>query len=1102
MPLSPVIEKLVEKAIIDGSFEKPLDFEDVCNRLMKRIPEYESLRTSKLDPYSSAPSKSADAYIYLEDKRKWIYFEYTTSSRERIRRYVKELVKRKYYMEKVGQIQELVLVFSQSLRSEQRHELKNHVETQLQCSCHIFDSHDLVSIFEESAVDLVEPLLGIECRPKWFVSLEDAVNELNNRYIAFPKLETFRESNLYKDENLTKIVAAQIYEHRGSCLLTGRWGSGKTIFALTLGFELQIKNNFLVYYLDLNKLIGYNEGVIISEILNKSLLPFHHRQVLFIIDNAHVFSKASYQFAQWGIKEKANVLLVSRPIPKEMCDENQYFPRFFESFIEEIPATESEELLEDQNSVDEDVSLSEYRPPCFMIRPSLAIIRWLVNQRLRMLGEKYEYDDNDLAVLGERVGHNLTLLTLLLNHWNPRFGAISETNIDPIYDTLLKRFQLDKFPEIYMLAALNHFDCPADLDVLFQTLERKSAFVSTFLTDGGEAYGVVLKRRKRAFGINCAEAKLICETGLYFKEISLCDSNKRMPASFTELLKILLVRYASRKPSNPYEMLRSLRWAAFEAKVFKGVQQEESIVEILSTILICPEFMDYIRDVILPNSLSMLGLGNIARLYKYVGMQNEHHSKVLCNEVVKKGIIRYESLWLEKYPSYEHWFTWREFFAWRHLNNLNQKLASFFLQQFDYDKLCSHGKNSLRGLSNLFLMAARTKWLKVKVEDDLEDLFGNPEEFDENFYKLKEANICFFIRHAGLLGDSSVKYLSSYIPPKRMAQVAKGLLKLSSQLFYIVFRFMGINYSRDFAGEFKSDEIYDLVYGQNLGDINFPVSDSLYRRFLENDLTPKVLTSDLHESQLFLRNLSLHGFKARHCAWTSETFKNEKLKKAIITKIIHEKPPLIDIAFFSLNLATLDPQTAADYVDQMTGLDLSEIIAGASLSDLGLFILSIWTAGAFSALEFVKVDLLRGMIKTNIMQSSIPDLLGIGGIISLLNLDFQIQMTFEELADRIGCYFARFQSAITEEGLELRRQNRALRLALNLEGVKYLGGSISHSVISRYIDKDFFSKMLTDAKEQIKRDARTLMSDALGRLPEAAERKVELLKRALAWLEE
>ena len=1102
MSLSPQVEKLIEKAIVEGLFQKSLDFEDVCNRLMKRLPKYKSLRSGKIDPYSPAPRESPDAYIFLEGEHKWIYFEYTTTDRKHIGSYVRKLIQRDYYRKNAGRIQELVLVFSQPLRVEERRDFKSLVETQLQCSCQFFDSQDLVGIFKENAVDLVEPLLGIKCHPKWFRSLEDAVNELNGRYIAFPRLEEFLNGNLYIDENLAQMVAARICECKGPSLLTGRWGLGKTIFTLALGFRLQRENDFSVYYLDLGDHIGRDQRGVISEVFNKSLLPFHHSQVLFIIDNANMFPQTCYQFAQWAIREKANVLLVSRPVSTEMCDEKQYFPGLFETFIAKVPVLDSEEFSEESDLVNEGTSVSG-QPPCFIIRPTLTTVRWMVNRRLCELGEGYEYTDNDLATLSESIGYNLTLLALRLNYWDPKSGPLSESPMEPIYNVLAKRFHLDSFPELYLLAALNYFDCPANLNIIFPNSERYSAFASTFLSEGGEARGLVLIRRKRVFGINSAEAELICNAGLHFKEKSLCDSTGRIPTSVAELLKILIVRYASQKPANPYEMMRFLRWAAFEAREFEGPQKEETVKEILSSVLTCPEFTDYLRDIILPDSLSMLGLGNIARLYNYLGLPRHHYSTVLSSEVLQKGIIRYENLWRDIYPDQEHWFTWREFFAWKHLNRLDKELAYLFLEQFEYDRLRSHGKNSLQGLSNLFLMAARTKWLKQKVQADLENLFGNPKDFAENFYRLREVNICFLIRHASLLGESSLSYLANYIPPKRMAQVAKGLPKLTDRLFYTLSRYMEFNYTQDFMSEFDTDEIYKLVYARNLAAINFPLSDDLYQRFLKNDLTRKVITSSFQEIQLFLRNLSLHGFRDHHRTLTAKKFQHEELKTAIITKMVQEKPPLSDIAFFLLNLGALNPQATEDYISRMLDIDISDIVMNSTLSTLALFLLSIWTAGSFSPLDFVSDDVIQRTINEKATLTSLFDLIPIGGIASLLRLKLSMSLTFnEQSAERIGYYLTRLQYFIPEDDIGRRLQIRALRIALNLEGVRFFSGSIPHSVISLYLDKASILEMLTTAKDQIIRDAKITLSGAMDRLPVAAERKVELFQSVLAWLVE
>ncbi|MCX5644927.1 MAG: hypothetical protein NTZ17_09625 [Phycisphaerae bacterium] len=543
------------------------------------------------------------------DDDKLICFEYTTRETGYIEGYLKRTFHDTYYRQNAHRIQQVVLVSNRTVEENLKSTCSGLAKTCLQCVCRTLDRQDLVVLLSDYP-HLINQLLDVGWRPKWFKSPEDAVHELNSARLVFPSLADLCEGRVYADEELLGTVVRRVCEHDGPTLLTGRWGSGKTVFALATALKLQKERGFTAYYLDLGECIGRHQQKLTSELFNESLKPFYNPEVVFVIDNAHVFPHVAYRIAEWASREKANVLLVSRPISREMCDEGQDFLEFFRSYGLKRVAEEDDSIEDDANAPESHSS--------FLVHPTMAIIRWLVDRRLKEVGESREYTDREVASLYTRLGHNLTLLVLHLRNWSPRSGDIWEPNLEPVFRKLRKRFCLDKFPEIYLLSALNHFDCSADTNVVFQSTESRVRFESDFFSEGGQATGLLFQRKTLLFGINPGEARLICEAGLLAKERSLQDEKGRLPHSISEMLRTLVTRYASCKPANPYEMLRALRWAAVEAKESGDADEEEEIVETLVSVLGCAQFAEYLREIILPQKLSMLGLGNIARLCRYV----------------------------------------------------------------------------------------------------------------------------------------------------------------------------------------------------------------------------------------------------------------------------------------------------------------------------------------------------------------------------------------------------------------------------------------------------------------------------------------------------
>ena len=1096
MPLSPAIENNIRKALIDQTFSSHLDFEDVCNQLLRRLPQYRGLRTSKLHPFRNATGKMPDAYIYLEDEDKWIVFEYTTTDRPNIRKYVKKLVKRNYLTMLKGRIKELILIFSHSLEMNETVQYKGELGTNLQCESLVFDNQDLTDLFTKYAVDLIQPILGVKCHPKWFQTIEDSIEELSSRYISFPTQEDFTTEGIYLNKELLQVIESRICRVLGPTLLTGRWGSGKTVFALSLGYLLKQNYQFSVYYIDLGAHVGRDERTIISEVTKKALGRLNNPDVVFIIDNAHFFPRASYRFAQWALKEMSNVLLVSRPVPKEMCDERQYFPELFS--VPEVDTCESDGIEGTGNSSDNKILMGVLNTQSkFTIRPHLGIITAMINRRLKELQSDYRISDSDILKTRDGFANNLTLLAIALSKWAPDSGPIYQTDLAPVYGTLMRRFQINRFPEMLLLAALNYFDCPADVNVVFDTPEKLSEFLSVFFSVGGEAQGLLIKRGKRISGIHSAEAKLICEAGLFNQEICIRDGENRMPSSIYELLKLMILRYAARRPANPYELLRALRWTAFEARLCAELREEEEVADILSSVIRCPEFNDYLISAILPNSLSMVGMGNIARLYNYLRLPRQYYSKVFSECVIERGIKRYEQQWCTTHPDLDHFFTWREFFAWRHLMNLDASISSFFLTQFDYSRLLSYGSFSLRGLSNVLFMAGHTEWLRKKLISDIQKLFGNSEEFGRKIMKANEVQLVFLIRNATLVGDSAINCFSTCLPAKSLSDVVKQLPKCSGNIFHSIYRYMPNEYYKEFSEEFNENEIYHFVYHNKLSEIHIATSDRLFQRFLAHDFVPKVTNATFPEIQGFLRNLCFHGFNERQRKWAGDAFWNDKVKNLILNMLTHDNHSLSHISYFIRHTALLDPALAKYYLDDLSELGFTDIINAADLFDVSQYIFSIWLSGIVSVADIFEQHINQAWINRKIGNSTIRDFLSMGGLMKILEFKLSIPVQCADLGDRIGRYLGSLQCEIGGDDVDTNIQNRALNLALNLHGLSYLGGIFTEPLVLQYFDLSSAFFILNKVKDEITRKVQTNMTIAFDKLPVVSGRKVQLIQGAL-----
>jgi hypothetical protein len=1083
MALAAPVEKAIQSALTSGQFAHQVDFEDVCNRVLRRVkPDFQSLRSSKNDPNKPARALRPDAYAFLEGSDRYIYFEYTErADKSKLQEDITGIPHRGYYHPIKNNLAEVVVISSQSLRPDEKHLFREILSGGLGANSSVYDVSDLVTWFSELAPDLVEPLLGIPCRPKWFRPLNEATEDLAARFIGFPDVASFKTGNLIT-EGLLQLIVNHFQAKRGPFLLSGRWGTGKTVAALSVGWTLHEHNGFTTYYLDLNDRLETDDRKGLA-LIRESLPKFRHSEVLFIVDNAHQMPVLSYGITRWAKENSANVLLVSRPVAEDMCDENQYFPKLLEA----VPSAR-DQLEAGLEADPEDAELPSRIQSIVEVRSNLENIKSLVANHVRNNGLAQMPSEEELIEFGELIDHNLTLLVVLLRGWDPTRESITALRLAGIFAILQKKFALDEFPEVYSLAALNHIDCPADLDVLFPEATRKTAFVADTRLSG-----ILRTRRNHVFGINAAEAKLIIQAGLHNNVPILRAPNGRVFATVEEAQTTLLVQYASATPANPYGLLRSLRWAAYEARQFdRGT--EDNVREMLYAVLTCTPFASYLREVILPTRLSMVALGNVARLCSYAALEPLHSSQIITTEALEAGVQNRRTAWTERHPELEAFFTWRDFFAWRHLENLDARLATHFLSQFPYTALQSYGKHSISGLSNLLQMAAHTNWLKPLVLRDLADIVGDVAMFQQRLSKLAEIGICFLIRNAALI--SKEDYISELAPPEIMASIVKGRPNLNGRIFTFISRFMGPIYSRQFLGFFSLDQVYRSTFGRPLGKITSFVSEELFRRFVTTELQSRLILSEFKDIQLFLRNLCLFGFRRQQITIVAELLRKEEVAQEIAPKMKQRQTLIEEIAFFFLHLDTIATDLPEKYLTRALKFGLGDTVLSGSLGEVGLFLLSAWIAGPLELGAIVNAGKLRVKIIRESRIASTGDLAAIAGATHLFALPVTFAHKSQGSLASIARLLRRFNILIeaTPENQDVRV--RAYRLALAIVGISHLYPAEAKGLLSEHLDKTALLKVLNEVLAESESANRTMMAEALRRAFLNTSRKEKLLREA------
>ncbi len=1095
MPVPRNIELAVQSALVSGVFAEGYDFEDVCTRLLKRVhPVFTSIRSTKTTPYNWASRGRPDAYALLDD-HKWIYFEYTRlAEKPRLVAYVTKLPKRAYYRGAPSWLAKLVLVSSLILTPGEKETLSRSLAEVLMCSVAINDLADLVSWFCDTAPELISLLLNIECSPKWFSPLSKAIDDITLTQAGFPTLADFNYDKLSVDAHQSKILVDHFTSHGGPFFLSGRWGVGKTVLALYVGVYLEKHAELTPFYIDLKDHIGTDKRKVCSTLIKHSLPSFTHPKVLFIIDNAHQIPFASYAVVQWAKSRGVNVLLISRIISEDMCDENEYFPRLFGKNDHAITSEGDSSPEDSQSGAEDEDGIVPPNQTSLELVPDIGTIRRIVATHLSTIQATGGLSDQDLIHLSERIGYNLTLLRLLLARWNPTLESLFAVPVEAVLETLGRRFGARDYPEIYMLAALSYLDCPCDVNVLLPNPDRRTQF----LTDP-RLSGLIGTRSNRAFGISAAEGCLLIQAGLRSKAAILCTDDGRLPDTFDAALNTLVTRYAKTRPLNPYELLKHIRWAAREAQIDYDARSEEQMVEIMSNVLSSPEFTSYLRFVVLPSGKSLLGLGNIARVFHDTGIKKAVWSSVLTGETIDLAMQAVRTGWVERrggggpLP-----FTSRGVFVWRQLAKLDPRLGSQFLSQFSYLLLLNYGLSSLRALSSLLWMASEVQWLGDRLTDDMRTVLQQLSCSLEETKSLSEVQVTFLIRNAHAFSEDTVLQIFRVMTPLVMASIIQSPRNKRGGLLYAVYRYAEHSYFRRLMALLPKDEVYRQIYARGIDRITWAGNEELFEIFLKNDLETSIVTANLGAIERFMRRLKLFGFSELQQDMAAKVMNRERIRRHIYSLFRSRMTRLADIGYFLLNAESLAPTLVDGYAQDCLEAIPVPAFYKAPMGDLALFLLAIWITTSINPLDRLGGINLEDHIEATSSRCSASELVQIVGTMAFVDPAFKVTVDAGRSAQGLERYLERIKHGLPDDAGNRGFNTTAYRLAVSIVGAQRLIGQQA-TMRETFMDTSAHG-LLSSALVRVEALSKTAMSAALGEASVTVLRKKMLFEKALECL--
>ena len=1005
MFINPNIIKQVRNKIKNGDFNGA-SFEEFCITLFKRKKKYSEIRSDNVSITGNAQAGIPDAYIYDESKNGYIIFEFTEN--KRLREYIlgstnsPGLLDRKYLAAYGNDIINFILVTSQVVEDKKRKEFKAALAERYNCTCEIKDNEDISKMLFDGRHDLIKHYFGIDICPNYFITVKDAIQKMADTAIGFPNPSEFEMGELFSNKDVNAKIEKKTSEKNFSLLFYGRWGAGKTVLSFSTAIKLG-RVGYQCYYLNLLEESNKNEESFANKIINQSIKPFADKKVIFIVDNAHAMPITAYRIARYMTRNKHNIILTSRFIPSETDFENYNYSNLFGA---EISTSNNIVFLEISEKLILDVAT-------------------YYNNKLNVLSEE---ELNDIFKI---VGPNLTLLNLYFN------VKKSYPTADPkkeIYKKLNARYTLNIYKEWYIIAALSCLDCPVDLMAAIPDSDRRHEFIRQL---NSKHLAAKLYSDNFIMGMSAAEGRLLCEAAFDGNETFPFISEQFTMSSIEDIISVLIVHYSDNKPHNPYQLMKSIKWAAFEAKEQRDYYQEEQLVNLLADLFGSKAFVDHL-GVVYSKRLSILALGELYRLMLYAKISLGTEKKILDTKSLKNGMSNLQvNLALS---NKELWFTWQGYFAWRQINNINKDIADQFLSYFSDEMLLMYAKRRVNQLSNLLYMALSSQRVRHLVHKNIEEIFND--NLSSEISNYHEATMVFLYKNASRVSEHTKKKICHCIPPKKLAKAVGHLDKLSGSIFYTIHKSTFLSYYNEFISAFSREELYRYLYQGSLAKISWCFDNQMFNHFMKYDFEQTFLSSDMKQIQLFLRNILRHGFRPEHQKLVRERVKQKLFSDYIFKKFEDPATQLRDINYFSANYWILNPDAARVFYNILFDkIEEWGLAQRGSLADLSIFLLNsyIITEKTNPLLEYNR---LKQYILKKTTHITTYDLLMFGGYLRLTNSTFRFPILFEDRLNSVINFFRRYTIIFHEDDDNLIIANHMIRYSCLINGLYYYGNSI------------------------------------------------------------
>lgn len=1045
--LPPNTEKRVLRAIEGKSYQdQGYTFEEFCFHVLSRSPDYMDLRRSSTSSSRPAPPRNPDAYMNRADGSV-VYFEFTEDSNPT--RYAHKLMERPY----LSAADEVVLAVQATLSLTQRERIEERIKGQ-DTAARLMDATELCDYMCTHAPSLIGTLLGVRYLPEHFSSLEDACGTLNRRKVRFPTWKEMVDETIFIDDELSGSIQNYLEHHRVPVLLSGRWGSGKSVLAMGVGARLQEKG-FSTYYISLSEISEESDWTAFVHLKNE-VEKFGDAHTLFIVDDAHSKPEVSYQITNLlrGSGMGPLLLLVGRPTPKEPSEVNTFYPALFDW-------------------TDGTIGLTDTPPKG--IRMANPFETWSGIWRALDAG-----DSVDGVRLFARCGGNLSLLSMVLARWNKERGSVLKVKLRPILDYVRTRFLVDEFPQVKTIAALACLDCQADLSAVFinQPGSRRDFAASIeLLTESGSSPLIVTGGK--ATGIGPGEGLLILRSAQHG------EGEDRV---YSILLEEVL-RYARSKPRNPYELIRAMWCTTSDSSghfLFR-----DAVRELLIEVLTQEDFARFLKDTVLPNAPSALKLARLARLCSHVGLAEPAYSQLLDKNVLVEMLKTIRQTCKEK--GYTVSFTNREYWAWKELARHSSELGDEYLALFTDRELQQYGKLAPRNLGKLVEICARSEVLRERLGSWILDSLGSPGFASRIFRESRCVGAKFLLRDLHRLGDEYTECVRAHLVPSEFARIMKEWTVVDGGILPVVGSKLGKDYRDDVSRCLGLDYLNTICYEIPLNRIRAVYDRHLWARFLAEALARRIDSASFLEVQLFLRNMLFNNFYRSEILAVCEVLDELSIQEGLIAKAV-DYGDIGAIGRFLRMLHVVAPRTGSKYAQGILDAGNDMASSEASLWTLTQYAFGLWLSLAPGTRGYLPCNLQERLEAATALGASVT-IVTFAGFVRAASLDDAIAFSIDS-TDRLGEFTIREIGRMDLDSRSAGSMSRHLWLALSVSGLQHLGISPDRAGATRVAEP------ITRGLRRLDRRTRALISSPF--LPVLGEQvnlqgRLKLCADALEW---